>query len=125
MKMSKLSVRLLFKVKGSPFTEQLHNLTPDSWGISGTSVTMESKQRFLYGYVIFEGYFEKLVRVILAKVWANFARGQNPKWPPGGHHKNYFFYGLGYSVDQHMLSGVLGAKEFIFDINFMIRPCYD
>ena len=43
----------------------------------------------------------------------------------GGHLRNYFFYGLGYSVDQHiMLSRVFGVKEFIFDINFVIRPCY-
>ena len=55
---------------------------PNIWVISGTSVTVESKQRFLYGFVIFEGYFEKLARVTLAKVWVNFAKGQNPKWLP-------------------------------------------
>ena len=88
-------------------------------------MTVESKQRFLYGFVIFEGHFEKLEKVTLAKVWANFARGQNPKWPPGAILKNYFFYGLCYSVDQHMLSGVLGVKEFIFGIFLMIRPPFD
>jgi len=53
---------------------------PHSWVISGTSVTVESGQRFLHGFVTFEGSFKKLVGMTLAKVWANFARGQNSKW---------------------------------------------
>ena len=51
-----------------------------SWVISGTSVTMEWGQRFLHGFVIFEGSFKKLAGMTLAKVWANLARGQNSKW---------------------------------------------
>jgi len=53
-----------------------------SWVISGTSVTVESGQRFLHGFVIFEGSFKKLAGITLAKVWANLARGQNSKWLP-------------------------------------------
>jgi len=53
-----------------------------SWVISGTSVTVESRQRFLHGFVIFEGSFKKLAGMTLAKVWANLAMGQNSKWLP-------------------------------------------
>ena len=40
------------------------------------------------------------------------------------HIVNWFFNGLAYSADQHMLSGVFGVEEFIFNISFMIRPHY-
>jgi len=43
----------------------------------------------------------------------------------GGYLGNDFFYYLAYSVDQPMLTGVLGDKEFIFGIFLMIPPYFD
>ena len=40
----------------------------NSWVISGTSVTVESGQRFMHGFVIFEGSFKKLAGMSLAQV---------------------------------------------------------
>ena len=40
------------------------------------------------------------------------------------HIVNCFFNGLACSADHHMLSGVFGVEEFIFNISFMIRPRY-
>ena len=52
-------------------------------------------------------------------------KGPKSKMAAGGHLKNYFFYGLGYSVDQHMVSGDIRFKEFIFGIFLMIRTPFD
>jgi len=38
---------------------------------------------------------------------------------------NYFLYYLAYSVDQHMLTGVFGGKEFIFGVFLRIAPYFD
>ena len=56
----------------------------------------------------------------LANGWGNFVGVPNPKMADVGHLENMFFKILVYSANQHMLSGVLGIKEFIFDVNFII-----
>ena len=118
---------------------------------------------------------KKIAKVYLAKGWAYFVGGRNPKWPPSailttgfstvwptvlssicfqgflgsrntysvsvlssdysatmkskmaavGRLENPVFNGLANSDDQHMLSGVIGVKEFISDANFIIQLlCY-
>ena len=45
-------------------------------------MTVESKGSFFSGFVFYEGYMKNLAGVTLAKVWAEFVRAQNSKWPP-------------------------------------------
>ena len=62
---------------------------------------------------------EKLARVTLAKVWANFFRGKNSKWPPAAILKSTFPT-IWATFPINMFPGVSRAEEFIAAIVFMI-----
>ena len=45
-------------------------------------MTVDPETSFFSWFIILKGFFENLAWVFIAKVWGNFFRGQNPRWPP-------------------------------------------
>ena len=56
-------------------------LSQDSWVISGSRVTTERIVKFDTWFKLFGAFRKKWAPVTLAKMAAEFWRGQNPKWP--------------------------------------------
>ena len=62
-----------------------------------------------------------LAGVTLAKVWAEFVRAQNSKWPPSaGLIIVYILSVLAHIAALDLGSGVIWGKEFISDVSFIV-----
>src|SRR5690349_3731478 len=71
---------------------------------------------FLSGFVIYEGFQKILAPVPLAKVWANSLRVPNPRWPLSTILKIIFAMVWPTILHSVRFLGLIGVKEFIFDI---------